>query len=162
MRRLTISILALLTAFSAIASGALNGRVLCMAGSDHLAIEDPHRATSGGEPRQCGVDRCGQHAGAANASRAVGSGGADESNGGDRDPDGCVDVEASGTLAHEAAGPSFDNLHVPLPLSHLLATLASSASPNSSDCLLARLDANGGSPPSPTDLVGLRVIVLLT
>ena len=156
MRRLTIAILALLTAFSAMTSGALNGRVLCMAGSEHLAIEDPHATALGGE-RHCGIERCAEHPSASATDRA-----AELNGGGDRDADGCVDVEANGTLVHESATPTFDNAHALLPIGQLLTSSASPAALLALGCQPARAEAAGDCPPSPTELVGLRVIVLLT
>ncbi|HEX8916820.1 MAG TPA: hypothetical protein VF796_31005 [Humisphaera sp.] len=156
MYRPVQSFLVAVTALAALAAGVLNGRVLCMAGEGHVAVEDPHAAAGhSGCCRGHGHDHdVGGHAAAADD----GDGHAPQLAGGGSHG-GCVDVHPDGTLVRQAARPAFQHDHPPVAV-FLVASVAPA------DCVglpaggrFARLRSDCG-PPDPGVLASLRTIVL--
>lgn len=143
-------ILVLFTTVAAFAAGVLNGRVVCMAGSNDVAFEEPHR----GVEHSSHDHGCGDEDGPAH------------SDGDDRHPDsdrhapagGCTDMGAGGTLVREAAPSGYDHQHVQLSLPLVPAALSSllhTSCPRSVELRFA------GTPPALADLACLRSIILL-
>lgn len=138
------SLLALLTAVSALAAGALNGRVLCMAGAERIAIEEPH-SDSAHSPSDHGCAGEGEANHDAPDHQSVPDGG-------------CMDIQAGGTLVRETALTVYDHQHarlaLPVALPALSADLLSAHSPS-------RHLKFAGAPPALAYLARLGSIILL-
>lgn len=140
----------LLTTVAAVAAGLLNGRVLCMAGPNHIAVEEPHP----GVKHSSRDHACDSNV---NASQ---SGGEDRTTGdGGNTPDGgCTDLQAGGTPLREVPPAAYDHQHVQLALP---LALPNNSSLPSTTCPRRREVRFAGTPPGLADLACLRSIILL-
>lgn len=128
----------LLTTFAATAAGVLDGRVVCMAGSADVAVEQPHR-----DVEHTSHDHDGDKHGEDEHQAPKG---------------GCTDVQAGGTLVRENAPAVYDHQHLQLALplvSPALSAVVIAANSGSTELRFA------GTPPALADLACVRSIILL-
>ena len=155
--------LVLLTAAAALAAGALNGQVLCLAAGGHVAVEKPHADHDG-------VAHCAAGRSAANRSAASSpcpSHGDDHAGAlpterhAEPTPSGqggCVDLAPGGTLVRQAPAPVYVH-HLALLALPLAAPICLSRDALASP--IGAVTSGAAALPPPAELACLSGIILL-
>lgn len=161
MAQIARSFFVLLTTVSALAAGALNGRVVCVTDAGHVALEEPHpRVAYSPHDHGC-VGSCGAGDERDAGHRAPDGNDADHHGAGHHGAppaDDCTDIGPGETLVREVAPAAYGHEHAQLALP-LVPLVVAATLLATSPCPPPR--EHDGGPPSASDLAALRSVILV-